>query len=71
MCKISILPWETRPRDGKFFICVNKQKELRILNEPPNCALGIWKKHKKDWRGNWVNFEGIGWAKLPSIGIEK
>lgn len=71
MSKINILPWETRPRDGKFFICVNKHNELRIFNEPPNCALGIWEKHKKNWYGSLFKFEGIGWAKLPSVGIEK
>ena len=60
-------PWETRPRDGRQFICWNG-KEMGIFNEPPKCALGRWTKIGKHWSGYFERFYNpTHWMPLPEF----
>lgn len=59
--------WSTRPGDGTFFVCWNGT-QMKILNEPPECCLGYWEKHKDEWFGAMVRFDGgTHWMPLPAV----
>lgn len=59
-------PIETAPNDGEMRIFWNGE-EMRILNRPPNHAIGIWHKRRGNWYGYSVSFHGVShWMPLPT-----
>lgn len=64
-------PISTFPKDGKFYIARDSSKELRFLNEPPNCVRGIWHQDEnKDWHGSFSNFDASEWTETPKQLLE-
>lgn len=59
-------PIETAPKDGTWFIAFGPAG-TEIVNEPPGCYIGHWKKGRKGWDGfGRVTSYPTHWMPLPS-----
>lgn len=58
---------DTAPNDGTFYLAVDKDGDMRVMNGPKGCAPGIWHKTGKKWHGSSIStFKATHWTALPN-----
>ena len=69
---IDVYTIDSFPKNGKCYLVIDKDGNMKVQNCPKGHRLGTWEKTGKKWYGSAdLNFNPIYWANLPIPIISK